>query len=99
MHLGHCSWKGVGGHITLFISRAGVGASIFVVDVGGSSWKLEMLFPLSRSELIHFLQIKTLFVCTNGGEHLGVFLGRTGGWIMLFWIASLLFSAHCWWKG
>ena len=100
MHLGHCSWEGVGGHTTLCISRAGVGASIFVicVNVGGSGWKLETQIPLSQSELILFLETKTRSVCAGGGEQLGGFLGVTGGWMLLVWVASLLFFARRWWK-
>ena len=39
--------RGVDGHTTLYISRAVVGASIFIDDVGGSSLELEFKNTIS----------------------------------------------------
>ena len=54
--------------------------SIFIicVSVGGSGLKLETQIPLSRSELILFLEIKTRSVCADGGEQLGGLFGGDG---------------------
>ena len=74
--------RGVGGHITLCISRAGVEVIALVLPLVGAVGIWETQFPLSWSELIHFQHIKACSSCINKGEQLGRFFGVAGEWIL-----------------
>jgi len=85
--------EGVGGHITLCISRAGVEViALVLLLVAVGIWETQ--FPLSWLELIHFQHIKAFSSCINEGEQLGRFFGVAGEWILSIGKPSLLVSAH-----
>ena len=65
--------RGVGGHITLCISRAGVEVIALVLPLVGAVGIWETQFPLSWSKLIHFQRIKAHSSCINKGDQMGSF--------------------------
>ena len=77
----------MGGNITLYISRAGVGASIFIDDIGGSRWNLELQYCISWSELVlfhiskHFLSV--LLIEANDLVGFGEVAGAGSYWLEL----------------
>ena len=81
--------EGVGGHITLCISRAGVEViALVLLLVAVGIWETQ--FPLSWLELIHFQHIKAFSSCINEGEQLGRFLGGSRGVDPVDWKAVIV---------
>ena len=63
--------RGVGGHITLCIPRAGVEVIALVLPLVGAVGIRKTRFPLSWSETIHFQHFKALSSCINEGKTTG----------------------------
>ena len=90
--------RGVGGHITLCISRAGVEVIALVLPlVGAVGIRKRKFLYLGRKRFI-FNILKHVPLVLMKAKQLGRFLRVAGDWILLIWIASLLLSARRWWK-
>ena len=82
--------RGVGGHITLCISRAGVEVIALVLPLVGAVGIWETQFLLSWLELIHFQHIKARSSRINEGEQMGRFFGGGGGVNPVDWRAVIV---------
>ena len=63
--------RGVGGHITLCIPRAGVEVIALVLPLMGAVGIRKTQFPLSWLESIHFQHFKARSSCIDEGETTG----------------------------